>query len=107
MFFGKRAHIRNAFVLLLVLIVVCSVPVICSAVSFIFRGRTNTNKVLAKLIAFSQTGNIWEMDAERNINVVFWVKEQFEINEILRELYKSCEGIVDTEIMVLTAMSGK
>ncbi len=77
------------------------------SVSFIVKGRKNTDSVIKQLLGFSQTGNIWEFEHEWNINVVFWVKNQIEVNTILQSLNKSCEGILDTEIMILAGMVGK
>lgn len=74
--------------------------------SFMVKGKKETEKLLKHLLGISQTSNLWECDNEWNINVVFWVEEQIEINKILNNLYSNFK-ILDTEISVLTAMVGK
>ena len=77
-----------------------------AGVSFMIKGKKETEKVLKHLIQIPQTNNIWECDSEWNINVVFWVDEQIEVNKILNEVYKNFK-ILDTEISVLVGMIGK
>ena len=75
-------------------------------VSLIVKGKKETEKIIKRLLQFPQTSNVWECDSEWNINVVFWVEKQIEINKILNELYGSFK-ILDSDISVLVAMVGK
>jgi len=77
------------------------------SVSFIVKGKENTNNLISNLLNVPQTGNIWEFTHEWNINTVFWVKDQNEVNQILSKIYKECKGILDTEVLVLAGMVGK
>jgi len=70
------------------------------------KGKKETEKILEHLLQIPQTSNVWEWDNEWNINVVFWVEEQIEINKILNNLHNNFK-ILDTEISVLVAMAGK
>ena len=75
-------------------------------VSLMVKGKKETEKILEHLLQIPQTSNVWEWDNEWNINVVFWVEEQIEINKILNNLHNNFK-ILDTEISVLVAMAGK
>jgi len=77
------------------------------SVSFIVKGQKNTDNLIKKLLNFPQVGNVWEFDHEWNVNAVFWVKDQVDVNRILESVSKKCEGILDTEIMSLVGMVGK
>jgi|GEM_PF-5195412 len=77
------------------------------SVSFIVKGQKNSDKLIRKLLEFPQVGNVWEFDHEWNVNAVFWVRDQVEVNRILESVNKNCEGILDTEIMSLVGMVGK
>jgi DNA-binding Lrp family transcriptional regulator len=70
------------------------------------KGRKNINKIVSKLLSYPQTGNVWEFDHEWNLNVIFWVSDQTEVNKILEELGRHNE-ILDSEVMVLASMVGK
>lgn len=75
--------------------------------SFSVKGRKNTDALIKRLLEFPETGNVWELDHEWNLNAVFWVREQNRVNEILNTIYKEINGILDTQLMVLTGMTGK
>ena len=75
-------------------------------VSFIIKGKKETEKALKHLLQIPQTSNVWECDNEWNINVVFWVEERMEVNKILNNIYSNFK-ILDTEVSVLAAMVGK
>lgn len=76
------------------------------SVHFSILGRNNLNRIISKLLSLPQTGNIWELDHEWNLNAVFWVKDQLEVGKILEDLNKNFEGILDTDFMILTKMTG-
>ncbi|MBI4117019.1 winged helix-turn-helix transcriptional regulator [Candidatus Pacearchaeota archaeon] len=75
-------------------------------VSFIVKGKKETEKLAKHLLGLPQTSNVWECDNEWNINVVFWVEEQIEVNKILNHIHGNFK-ILDTDISVLVAMVGK
>jgi len=77
------------------------------SVSFIVKGNNNTDNLIKKILKIPQAGNIWEFDHEWNINTVFWVENQYEINKILESINKDCNGILDVEIMAMAGMVGK
>ncbi|MFH1802060.1 MAG: hypothetical protein ABH864_01255 [archaeon] len=54
-----------------------------------------------------QTGNVWELDHEWNLNVVFWVDNQIEVGKILEDLSKNYTGILDMDVMVMVKMVGR
>jgi DNA-binding Lrp family transcriptional regulator len=75
--------------------------------SFIVTGKENVDTLVRHLLSIPKTGNVWEFDHEWNINVVFWIKDQSEVSDIINQLKKSCRGILDVELMVLVRMVGK
>ena len=75
-------------------------------VSFIVKGKKETDKLIKHLLEISQTSNIWEFDNEWNVNFVLWVDNQIDVNKIIHNIYKNFK-ILDTEISVLAAMVGK
>ncbi len=75
-------------------------------ISFIVNGKKESDKLVKHLLEVPQTANVWECDDEWNINVVFWVDNQLEINKILHNIHNNFK-ILDTEISVLTTMVGK
>lgn len=77
------------------------------SVHFQVKGRKNLNAIVSKLLSFPQTGNVWELEHEWNLNVVFWVSNHLEVSRILDSISKECKGILDSDIMVLTSMVGK
>lgn len=74
---------------------------------FITKGRNNTDRLIKELLSFPQIGNVWEFEHEWNVNGIFWVKDQREINDILSQIYKNCEGILETEVMAVSRSTGK
>ena len=77
------------------------------SISFVVKGRANTNNVIKNLLKVPQARNVWEFAHEWNVNAVFMVRDQAEVNGILESVGKKCSGILDSEIMVLTGIAGK
>ena len=77
------------------------------SVSFQVKGYAHSDNLIRFLLSLPQTGNVWEFDHEWNVNAVFWVRDQSEINHILKSIHENCDGILDNEIMTLVGMVGK
>ena len=75
-------------------------------ISFMVKGKEESEKILKHLLQIPQTSNVWEFDDEWNISVIFWVENQIEVNKILNDLYRNFK-ILDADISILVAMVGK
>ena len=71
------------------------------------KGRSNLDNTIKKFLSFPQTGNIWELEDEWNLNVILWVSNQKEVNDILEKINREIKGITNSEVYVLASLKGK
>lgn len=71
------------------------------SVFFRIQGRKNLDSAITQLLSTPQTGNVWELDHEWNLNAILWVDSVEEVRKILLKIQSE-----ETQVNTLVGMSG-